>query len=394
MVYLQAFLLLAVLFSLIYYFLCFFCLRSFFRRREKLDEGFAPPVTVLKPIKGLDFQAEENLRSFCLQDYPQYQVIFGFLDADDPAIKVAESLKSSYADKDIELAVVAQLSATNPKVSNLCRMLEKAKYEVIVVSDSDMRVGPDYLRQVVLPLKPLLNMGPPADGEPASLRVAGLATCPYRGLATGSLAATLEALSINAGFTPSVVLAHRLTSLSAAFGSTMVTSKRVLKEIGGLEAVKEYLADDYQLADKVSKAGYEVCLLSYVVDNVIAGTDYKEMFLRRLRWARTIKACRPWGYLGTFFTHGTALSLFFLAAAGFSKPALAVVLGTIGIRMTTAWRMGQAYLGCNEFYRQLWLLPLSDLLDFVIWVISFTGNKVSWRGQRFRILKGGRLAPV
>ncbi len=338
---------------------------------------FTPPVTILKPVCGLDAEAEENFRSFIKQDYPDFQVIFGALDHDDPALVVALKLATKFDERDIRITSNPRIIGANLKVANLINMMDHAKHDLLIIADSDMRVNHDYLRAVIAPF--------------ADERV-GLVTCPYRGVMPREatrwqrIVIALHALGINADFMPSVMVAHLLGMRGFAFGSTIAIRRRVLDELGGLARLKDHLADDYWLGQFVQHAGHKVVLSRYVVDNVLSPESFGEMFARRLRWARTVKLCQPVGYLGSFVTHLVPLAVANAIARGLHPDAWATVVGAVLLRMVSHLVRGAG--------RDLWLLPMNDLLSFVVFLLSLLPGQIVWRGQKFRVTKDGVLDAI
>jgi len=416
--------------------------RRWHRARRPLDPAWTPPVTILKPVRGVDAEAYENFASFCRLDYPadRCQLLFAARDPADPALALARRLQAEFPQVDIGIVDGSRspLHGHNLKVRNLAAMLPAAKHDLLVLCDSDMRVQPDYLRRVVAPFQQ--NSDPPPVPLPSEVRVTGegeqdihlhphprpislkgrrepnghacafapppqrgtsdrgggrgvgLVTCPYRGHRAQSFAAVLEALGIGADFIPSALVSRALEGVSFAFGSTIALPRAVLAEIGGFEALADELADDFRLGNGAHRAGYEVVLSDYVVDDVLGRERFGAMWARRLRWARTVRACRPAGYAGSFITHGTALALLFLGATGFSPLGWAAFGTVLAVRLATAVLITLRYTGDPNIARFLPLLPLSDLLSFALYVTSYGGSHISWRGERFRLLPGGKLA--
>jgi ceramide glucosyltransferase len=362
--------------------------RRWHRARRPLDPAWTPPVTILKPVRGVDAEAYENFASFCRLDYPadRCQLLFAALDPADPALALARRLQAEFPQVDIGIVDGSRspLRGHNLKVRNLAAMLPVAKHDLLVLCDSDMRVQPDYLRRVVAPFQQNSDRG---GGWGV-----GLVTCPYRGHRAQSFAAILEALGIGADFIPSTLVSRALEGVSFAFGSTIALPRAVLAEIGGFEALADELADDFRLGNGAHRAGYEVVLSDYVVDDVLGRERFAAMWARRLRWARTVRACRPAGYTGSFITHGTALALLFLGATGFSPLGWAAFGTVLAVRLATALLITLRYTGDPNIARCLPLLPLSDLLSFALYVTSYGGSHISWRGERFRLLPGGKLA--
>lgn len=394
--------------------------RQWHRVRRPIDPDWMPSVTILKPVSGFDAYAYDNFASFCRLDYPcdRLQLIFGVLDPHDPALSLVRQLQQDFPEHDICIVAPPEIQAPrghNLKVCNLLSMLPAAKHDVLVLCDSDMRVMPDYLRKVVAPFQrntssqnsDMLNSArrnsvqqsltrannPPAIGPmPALPNIpVGLVTCPYRGFLPESLPAKLEALGIGADFIPSTLVSRAVEGVGFAFGSTIAIPRHVLDEIGGFEAILDELADDFRLGNSVKQAGYEVVLSNYVVDDVLGQERFGPMWARRLRWARTVQACRPVGYTGAFITYGTALSLLFWAAMGCSALGWLVLMGVTLWRIGVSIYIGSAYTRDANVRLYWYLLPLSDLLGSALYIASFFGRHITWRGHRFRLYAGGRI---
>ncbi|HLK61556.1 MAG TPA: glycosyltransferase, partial [Chthonomonadaceae bacterium] len=333
----------------------------------------------------------------------------------DPALELVRRLQTEFPQCDIGIVCGGPETARGPnlKVCNLASMLPLARHDLLVLCDSDMRVAPDYLRRVVAPferkkgepvgalraqqaapLQAAPNLAVAAPGSSEEEKEVGLVTCPYRGCRAGSFAAMLEALGIGADFIPSALVSRALEGVGFAFGSTIALPRRVLEALGGFEALIEELADDYRLGEGARRLGYGVVLSEYVVDDVLGRERFAAMWARRLRWARTVRACRPTGYAGSCITHGTALALLFLLAMGFS-PLGWVLAGTvIAVRLLAALTIACVYTRDPNVSRFLPLLPLSDLLSFALYVASYCGNTIFWRGERFRLLPHGKIQRV
>ncbi len=356
--------------------------RQWSRAARAPSSDWTPAVTILKPVRGVDAEAWENFASFCRLDYPpdRVQILFGALDADDPALDLARRLQTEFPDLDIGIVTAPSglPRGNNRKVCNLLNMLPHAKHEILVLCDSDMRVRPDYLRRIVAPF----------EGDP---RPVGLVTCPYRGERALSFAAAIEALSIGADFIPSTLVSRAMEGVTFALGSTIVIPRRVLERIGGFEPLLDELADDFRLGNAVHNAGCRVVLSDYVIDDILGREQFSAMWSRRLRWARTLRACRPSGYVGMFITYGFPLAVLFLVAMGFGAIGWAVLAVVAAIRLATALTIALCFTGDRAVLRFLPLLPVSDLLGAALYVISFFGSHIHWRGERFRLLPGGRL---
>ncbi len=348
---------------------------------------FAPPVSVLKPVRGSDPEAYENFRSHVEQDYPEYEVVFGVADAADPAVGVVQRLMQEHPDRKIRLVVCPKNLGANRKVSSLIQILAEARHEHVVFADSDIRVPPDYLRRALAPL-----------ADPA----VGMVTCLYRGVPAATLGSRLEALATAAQFAPGVLAARLLDGgLRFALGSTIATSRTVLKKIGGLEPLADYLADDYELGARTAAAGLRVALSELAVDHYLPPYTLSEFLRHQLRWGRGMRQSRPAGYAGLFVTYllvwapvaAVALSFSQEATPSFSPAAAAVLTAGIAFRLAVAYRVGIRILGDRALWRRLWLLPLADFLGLLVWIGSYTGRQVSWRGERFR-LERGKLRPM
>lgn len=361
----------------------FYCYSSyaaidFFSRPHRIDSDFHPPITILKPICGIDSDAYENLASFCRQDYPEYQIVFGVRDEQDLGIAVVKQIISDFPTLDLRLVVSDRKIGTNLKVSNLANAALEAKYPLLLIADSDIRVDSDYLRRVIQPLRD---------------QNVGVVTCLYRSLVQGWVAA-FEALEISTKFQPGVLVARQLDGLNFALGSTILLRKAALEAIGGFQAVADYLADDYQLGHLPAQAGYKVVISDYVVEHVLATESLTNLIQRQIRWARCIRVSRIWGYLGLIFTHGTATSLLCLLASGGSMLGWVVLSITWSTRLAMAWIVGVRSLQDAVARKFLWLVPLRDLLSFALWCYSLVGNNIEWRGRKLKLVEGGKLVEL
>jgi ceramide glucosyltransferase len=355
--------------------LSWFCDR---RKQRALGLNYTPSITIFKPVAGVDPEAYDNFASFCRQDYPEFQVIFGARDGNDPAVPIIKRLIADLPDNDIELVISQNESGYNGKVSNLQNMYARAKHDILLIADSDIRVGTDYLRRVVAPLQ-----------QPQ----VGMVTCLYRGARAKTFAALLENIGISSTFGPDVCSSRSLEGIAFALGSTIVMRRDLLERIGGFQAVADYLADDFLLGNYAAKAGYEVVLSDYVVEHITATATFAAMMKQQLRWARAIRISRPWGYCGLLFTYGTATSLLALAAWGFSSFAWWLFAIALLARFSPAFVVGVFGLKDLAIARWFWLVPVRDLITFVVWVMSFVDDEVEWRGVNYRLLPGGKLAP-
>jgi ceramide glucosyltransferase len=364
--------------AVIYHLFCIYAVQGYFRTAPPIAGDKYPPATILIPLCGDDFDAYGNYVTFCHQDYPQFQIIFGVQDELDPSIAVVRRLMADFPACDIRLVVSSNSLGENRKVSNLHNMLAEARYDRIVIVDSDIRVGRDFLQSTV----PHLN-------DP---RV-GLVTCFYRAAQASNWVSRLEAIEITAEFLPGVVVARAMEGMTFALGAAMVTTTERLQGIGGFEAIADHLADDYMLGHLIHKAGYEVRLVPYVVETVLGPMGFVPMLIHQIRWARVKRVCRPGGYLGLIVTYGTAFALMAAIASQGALIPLAMLGVVVGIRLLVGWVVGYRSFGDEIVKRYLWLIPVRDLVSFLIWCASLTGRNIEWRGRIFEIAADGRMIP-
>ncbi len=354
---------------------------AFARRHQRAPEDtshYAPAVTILKPLHGDEPELFENLCSFCEQEYPQYQVVFGVRDEADEAAPIAARVIERFPNLDVSLCVDPSKRGANQKISTVLAMMSRAKHDIIVVADSDVRVRSNYLRAVVAPF---------CDAS------VGAVTCLYRGEPAAALSGTvigqLGSMFINDQFAPSVLVAISLSPMDFCLGATMAVSREALAKIGGFEAIVSHLADDRMLGKLVHDRGLTVQLSSYVVQTLVCETDFRSLWQHELRWARTMQTARPWGYGFSFITYAVPLSLMYWAisgtAAGAALCALALAL-RFGLHSA-------ARVALNVRAKQKpWLILLRDLMGLVIWGASFFGRRVAWRDQTLLIDRQGRLS--
>jgi ceramide glucosyltransferase len=369
----------SILAAIAYYVVSIFAAFHFFSEPEDHQSCDLLPVTVIIPLCGVDAGAYENYASFCRQDYPEYQIVFGVRDPHDPSVPIVRKLITDFPGRDIELLISRETIGENLKVSNLQNMLGRARHELLVIADSDIRVGSDYLRSIV----------PPLLGEQV-----GLVTCPYRAAKAENPAAVLEAIGITAEFQPGVLVARVLGGIRFAMGATMAITKAKLQSIGGFQAIADYLADDFQLGNLISEAGYEVHLSHYVVQTVLEPAGFFGMIKHQIRWARGIRVCRPMGYLGLVLTYGTVLALLGVIADHGSGRSVLLLSLTVAVRLLMAWIIGVHWLGDGILRKHIWLIPVRDVLSFLIWCLSLAGTRVEWRGGVFQIGHGGKIMPA
>ena len=351
---------------------------EFFGDSHPIDPKFHPPVSILKPICGKERNIYENFASFCRQDYPEYQIVFAVRDRFDPVVEVVEKIIAEFADLDIQLVVSDRTIGANLKVSNLANAQAAAKYPILLIADSDIQVGSDYLRRVVQPLI-----------DPT----VGVVTCPYRSLTQGWVA-KIQAIQTACEFHAGVLVARKLGGMNFAFGSTIVIQTQTLEAIGGFAAIADYLADDFLLGYLPTQKDYKVVLSDYIVEHVLAADTFIGSIQRQIRWARGKRVSRPGGYLGLILTYGIIASLLFAIATGGSILGWAVLAITWCMRLIMAWAIGVRSLKDEAASQLIWLVPLCDLLSFFVWCYSFFGNTVEWRDRSLLLTKGGKLVPI
>ena len=347
-----------------------------------LAPGQAPEVTVLKPLHGLEPELEVDLRSFIEQDYPgRFRLRLGLQSPDDEALPLARRLAAEHPGR-VDVVLDIQGHGANRKVSNLINLAANAEGEVFVLSDSDMRVGPDYLRRVV--------------GALAAPGV-GAVTCYYAGRAARpTLPARLAAMGISYGFLPQVALAVRMDAAKPCMGSTIAVTRAVLNEIGGLHAVADVLADDYELGRRVRALGRTVALPPMVLGHGCEETRFSDLWRHEVRWNRTIRGLDPWGYLGSLVTYPLALALIAVAlSAGFGLLAAAPAATTVALALATRlWLKRRVDRLVGASTGPWWLTPARDLLSFVVFLAAAPARRVDWRGARFHVGRDGEMSPV
>jgi ceramide glucosyltransferase len=343
-----------------------------------VSDNSAPPLSVLKPIYGLDRETYQNYASFCTQDYSDYEILFCVSDDRDPAIPVIEKIIHDFPKRSIRLLIGSEPIGVSDKVNKLARMASEARHDLLVVTDSDVRVESGFLRAVAAPFN---NPG------------IGGVTCLYRGLTDGSLAANLEATGNSTDFAAGVLVAWLLAPVNFMLGAVMATTKECLGELGGFAALADYFCDDYELGNRIAAKKHRVELVSFPVSIVYPEQSLGEAFLHQLRWNLSIRFSRPAGHLGLIFTQSLPLAI----VAAVLSPTFTVAAAFIGtylvLRISTALAIGSDGMRDKLILRNLWLLPLRDAFAFVVWVASFFPRAIVWRGKRFRV-RDKRLVPA
>jgi ceramide glucosyltransferase len=348
------------------------------RKIFTIDPNFTPHVSILKPLKGADPEMYESFRSHCLQDYPgDYEIIFGVNDLSDPAVIEVERLQREFPDRQIRLVICPASEGTNRKVTNLVRMVREARHEYVVINDSDIRVPANYLCEVFSYF---------ADPK------VGMVTALYRGVPDKTIWSKIESMIIAdfAGGILSALVVDR--GIKFALGSTLAISKKVLAEIGGLEPLSNFLADDYELGYRTFRFGHRVALAGVVVETFLPAYSFRQMYEHQLRWGRTMRDLRKSAYAGILFTYGLPWAILSAIFADFAPWSLVLLGLVLGARLISTYSYARWVVLDNHCRRNLWLVPLRDAVGVMVFVASFLGNTVTWRGEVFR-LKDGVLYP-
>ena len=361
---------------LVYYVVATIAAWRFFRRERSRERvNFTPPVSLLKPVRGVDFGSYENFVSFCRQDYPDYEILFAVNDSADPAVPLIQRLITEFPERQIRLFVGADRLGANRKVNKLARLTSEAQYEILAITDGDVRVGRDYLREVVAPL--------------ADQRI-GAVTSFYRGITQKNLYAELEAIGASSDFFAGVLVAEWMEGMSFALGASVVTTKRWVHQIGGFQAIANMHSDDYELGHRISRAGGKIVLSREVVSTMYPAQSLGGFWQHQVRWLRTVRLCRPLSFVGLLFTHG--LLWFVLAALISPAPwlAAAYLCAYLLLRFAEAGVVGIWGVGDDVLRQRLWLLPFRDAVYFFVWIASFASNRISWGGEEYT-MHGGQM---
>jgi ceramide glucosyltransferase len=336
--------------------------------------GNKPPISVLKPLCGHDDGLEENLRSFFVQDYPEYEVLFGVHRQNDPAVAVAEKIISEFSGQiSARLIITGESPIPNAKAFSLNRMVRDAHYDVLVMSDSDVRVTPSLLLHLAQELQ---------DDH------VGLISCPYRAVPGKSLWSRLEAIGMNTELLGGVLVARMIEGMHFALGCTVAVRRRVLEDMGGFGYLQEFLAEDFVIGQRAAELGHDVLFSSYVIEHRIGSQGMMHNMGHRMRWARSTRRSRPLGYWGQIFTYPLPLALLFCAAYPAAWPVLFL---TLILRAGAALATARNIVHDPVTQKQWWLLPVQDVIGFFIWISGFVGDKIVWRNRKCTVLRDGRL---
>jgi len=359
--------------------------RVFLHERRAPHPEFTPGVSILKSLKGLDPGMLDAFRSQCRQNYAgEFELLFGVASLSDPAAAAVTELQAEFPDRAIRLVECPQQLGTNGKVSTLVQLATHARFDFLLINDSDITVSPRYLERVMCRFAP--------DPREANKPMVGMVTALYRGKAHRTLTSRLEALGIAAEFMPGVLVSKMVEGgLHYGLGSTLAVRREAVEKAGGLLAIVDHLADDYELGERISRAGYRIELCAEVVETSVPAYGWRGFFDHQLRWLRTVRCSRPAGYMGLIFTHGLAWALLNVLASGLSPLSLWLLALSFFLRLAQAMTVGAAVLGDHDLLANLWLLPLRDAVAIGLWVAGFAGDTIVWRGERFS-LKNGKLA--
>jgi ceramide glucosyltransferase len=366
--------LLLALAPLAYYVAAILAAIRFFRReRKKHLADFRPPVSILKPVRGVDFGSYENFSSFCRQNYEDYEILFCVNEMSDAAVPVIQRVIAEFPQRRIRILSGATQAGTNRKVNNLALLTKEAQHEFLVQSDGDVRVGPDYLREVIAPF-----------ADPA----VGIVSCFYRGITQANLGAELESVGAASDFFPGAMVADWMEGVTFALGASVATTKTWLGKIGGYEGIANFLADDYEIGNRVHKAGGRVLLSREAVWTMYPALTLREYWEHQVRWARTVRLVRPASFFGLIVTHGLPWAVAAALVAPNAWISGGYLMAYLALRLAMAWVAGVWGVRDEVLRRKLWLVPLRDAVHFVVWLEGFTSNRVKWGGIEYTVEDG------
>jgi len=363
---------------LVYYILATLAAFRFFGRNPQTRVDYTPPVSLLKPVRGVDSGSYENFTSFCKLDYPEYEILFAVNDDSDPALPLIRQIMAEFPQKRIRLFINAKDLGANRKVNKLAILTREAQYDILVLTDGDVRVGPNYLREVIAPLRE---------------KKIGAVTSFYRAIVQDNLGAKLEAIGAASDFFAGVLMARWKEGIRFALGASIATTKDWVGKMGGFEAIADTLADDYELGLRIAKAGGEIVLSREPVWTMYPAQTLRGFWDHQLRWARTVRLCRPFSYLGLLFTQGLPWTLLAVLFAPTALIASAYVAAYLVLRFAMAWTVGVWGVRDEVLRRNLMLVPVRDAVYFIVWLASFGSNRIRWGCEEYAIQKG-RMVPI
>jgi ceramide glucosyltransferase len=360
--------------SLVFCVLAILAARRFPVRPVLREDG--PPISILKPLAGVDEGLEENLRSFFEQDYRQFEILMAVSKESDTAVAVAERVAAAYPQIPSRIIIAGEPAYPNRKVRSVHAMVEAAAHDLLVMSDSDIRVTPDMLRVLAAEF-----------AEPALM----LTTCPYRAVPGNSLWSRLEAVMMNTEFLAGILTARMLEGMRFAVGPTIACRRAAVEAIGGFESLRDFLAEDFVFGQRLADKGVGVGLSSYVVQHRIGTSNFRANSEHRLRWVRSTRRSRPAGYVGQLFTYPIPLAVLLVL---WSPPWWPVLVGALALRMVNAWRTAVSILRDPIVKTRPWLVLVQDVMSFLFWIGGFFGNTISWRGKVFYLEKDGTFRRI
>ncbi|HEV3420051.1 MAG TPA: bacteriohopanetetrol glucosamine biosynthesis glycosyltransferase HpnI [Candidatus Acidoferrum sp.] len=364
---------------LAYYLVAIFAAVRFFgRERSRRLTEFAPPVSLLKPVHGVDFASRINFESFCRQNYPEYEILFCVNDMGDPAVPLLRQAVKDFPQCSIRILSNAPKMGSNQKVNNLVLLAREAKHEIMVQSDGDVRVSPDYLKNVVAEF---------------AVESVGVVSCFYRGVAERNFWAEVEAVGAASDFFAGALVANLPGRVTFALGASVATTKTWLEKIGGYEVLADLLADDYEIGNRVHKAGGKVLLSREAVWTMYPAQSLKSFWQHQVRWARTVRLVRPASFFGLVVTHGLPWCVIAAVVAPTASIGAGYVAAYLVLRLLMAWVVGVWGVGDEVLRRRLWLVPLRDAIHFAVWLAGFASNRVTWGGVEYAI-EGGKMREV
>ncbi len=354
-------------------------IRFFTRSRSdlKTTSRFKPPVTVLKPVRGLEKDLKSSLGSICTQDYPKYQVVYSVQDPEDPAFPILEEIQEEVGSERVSVVISTVQAGANGKVNNLLGAIEQARHEIIIISDSDTHLRPDYIESIVAPL--------------SNLDVGCVCTL-FKVTRADRWFEKMELLTINADFIPSVIFAEVTGASNACLGPSLAIGRGTLQELGGLESLTDYLVEDYELGRRVWTSGKKMTLLPYLIDVVVDLENWHQWWNHQVYWDQNTYLAQPWPFIATILIRAVPFALLFAIARGGDTLGLAVLAGAIALRLLTA-AITLKRLGDTEGLWSLYLLPLRDTVGLIFWLLAFTKRTVVWRGVEFRLTGNGKMVP-
>jgi len=371
--------LLLALAPLAYYLVAILAAIRFFRReRVKMLPEFFPPVSILKPVRGVDFASYENFASFCRQNYPEYEILFCVNELTDPAVPVIQKVMADFPQRRIRILSGAPQFGTNRKVNNLVLLAKEAQHEILVQSDGDVRVGPNYLWEMAAPFR-----------DPQ----VGVVSCFYRSIAQANLGAELEAVGAASDFFAGALVADWKEGITFALGASVATTKTWLARIGGYESFADRLADDYEIGNRAHRAGGKVLLSREIVWTMYPAQSLRGFWEHQVRWARTVRVVRPLSFFGLIVTHGLPWAVLAALVAPSAAIAVFYLFAYLALRLAVAWVAGVWGVGDEVLRHKLWLVPFRDAIHFAVWLAGFTSNQVHWGGADYEI-RDGKMVPV